>query len=555
MRAIRTLWAAGLMAAVAALASAQADAIKKDIQEVEDRATKPFEQREREAAMARLAESGDRAALGKLVRLLCDEFVHIRAAAERLLVRAGSADAVLIEDGLAHKQAEVRRRAARVLGRRNSETAVKPLGELLRTDKEEAVRVSCAQALGAVGRAKEPGKAACIEALARVLRAQDGTAGAAARELGLLGAPHVKEIAELLRARNADAVIGACDALAALRAVDTHAEALAKAAAHKDWRVRIAAVQALCNAESPDTATYAKVLSERLADTDWRVQRRAIEALVDLWQPLSVELLAKRLPEEKSALALDIVHALEDLTGSRLGYLAAAWPRWWETTGKSQSMPSRKPRPRHGWLRPPRAGRTEDGGAGATASYFDIPVFARPTVFVFDLSGSMRDAVSRTNPRIRTDVAREELARTLGQMPAGSSINLLIHRYSSDYPPRTETQTAFRTVQPADLKNIRAANDWIARQQAVGWGAFHEALIAAMTDPAASAIYFLSDGAPSRGEHVDREELIQALAQARRFSPVVIHGVLVGGGGRDEEFMRGLAESCGGGFGDARERK
>lgn len=169
------------------------------------------------------------------------------------------------------------------------------------------------------------------------------------------------------------------------------------------------------------------------------------------------------------------------------------------------------------------------------------------------MSGSVRDPVSRDIGKLRIDLAREELARTLASMPEGASFNLVIFRYYSEFPVRTEVQRAFaKGVATVNPKHIELANKWIEGMPAVGWGAFYEGIAASLEDPAVQVLYFMSDGAPSRGEFTDRDELVEAVASLRRFSPVVMHTVLVGGGNRDEEFMKTLAESCGGTTADAR---
>jgi len=542
-------------------ALAQPDAVKQDLKEVDDRADKPFEQYERESAMRRLGESGDPAAFAKLVSLLNDDFVSIRTSAQRILVSAkGDAGSVLVRDGLTHKQAEVRRRSATVLGKRKDAAATKPLANLLKGEKDESVRVACVHALGAVaaGFGKDwAGDKELSSALERALKGNDAPAGAAALQLGQLGAvQYAARIAELAKGKSAESAIGGCDGLAALGVAAEHLEALAKAAAAKDWRVRIAAAQALCSVrqDGHDDALR-ESLAALLADSDWRVRRRCIESLVDLWRPLSADLLAARIGKESSVLALDIAHALEDLTGTRQGYLPEAWSRWWESSGRAKGLVARRERPAQGWLRPPRPGSVDAGGSGATATYFDIPVFAQPTAYVFDMSGSMRDPVSRDNSKIRSVLAREELARTLKASPAGTSFNLVIYRYYSEFPVRTEVLRAFSAAQPLGPKTLESADKWIAGQQAFGWGAFYEGLVAAMADPAVQVIQFLSDGAPSRGEFTDREELIEALGVVRRFAPVVVNAVLVGGARRDEDFMRDMATNCGGSFADARTRR
>lgn len=548
---MRSVAACALLLLLSVVALAQSDAIKKDIKDVDDRASKPFEQYEREDAMRRLGKSGEAAAISKLIELLNDNFINIRTSAQRILVTAtGEVDAALVAEGLSHKQTEIRRRAAVILGLRRADSALEALIKSLKADKDAGVRSACANAVGAIAK---PDDKEATSALEKALKAGDESAGAAARQLGQLGLSDAAEkIEPLLKSSSADAAVGACDGLAALKLAGVHFEALAKATGHKDYRVRIGAAQALATlTEIADEAAFRKAFGGLLEDSDWRVRRRTIEALVDLWQLAGAQLLVERIEHEETALYLDIVHALEELTGTRQGYAPQAWVKWWDGAGRNAGLAKRTKRPAQGWLRAPRKGETGQGG-GATATYFDIPVFAQPTAFVFDMSGSMRDAVSKDNPTLRVDVARTELARTLKALPAETLINMLIYRYYSEYPVRTEVLRAFKTVQPLSAKNADIANKWIESQQAVGWGAFYEAIMAALEDAQVQVICFLSDGAPSRGEFTDREELIAALEQARRFSPVVIHTVLVGGGRKDEDFMRGMAESCGGSFADAR---
>lgn len=541
---------------------AQPEDVKNDLQEVDARRDKPFEQREREEAMRRLARSGDAAAVEKLIELLGDDFVHIRATAQRELANVkGDADNSLVDVGLKHKQAEVRRRSALVLGKRKSVAAVEALVDVLKEDREETVRAASARALGVIAAAQPAdwkSREDVVEALEKALKKGDASSGVAAHELGRLGeSASADKIAALLKKGAPEAAIGAADGLVALGVVAEHAEDLARAADHKDWRVRIAIAQALsASKEVVDETNYRATYAELLEDKDWRVRRRSIEALVDLWRPLSVAVLVERLPDEEGALVLDIVHALEDLTGIKQGYLKDAWINWYKGTGKDRPLAERKKRPEYGWLRLPKPGAVESGGGGATASYFEIPVYSQASAFVFDMSGSMRDPVGRDNPTIRVDLARNELAKTLDDLPVGTPFNLLIYRYYSDFPIRTEIQSAFsKGVQPLNTKNVAEANKWIDGQPAVGWGAFYEGLQAAFADPVVQVVYFMSDGAPSRGEYVERDELIEALAEARRFSPVTVHGVLVGGGRRDQEFMEGMAKACGGSFADARNSK
>lgn len=514
----------------------------EDLAEIDQYAKEPFKQIERERAMRRLASEGGEKAAAKLVELLGDEFIHIRESATELLVNmhGDEATSAAQKDGLASKSAEVRARSAEVLGLRFASAAVEDLAKLLKKDKDETVRFRAAQALGILG--GETARAALRDGLKL-----DGEAcGECARALGRLGdAESADKLVKLLDKKDGLAAVGAADGLSALGA-DGYVEALAKAADHKDWRARIAVAQAFARLEKPESRETAReALEALLADDDWRVRRRTVEALVDLWDKLSIDLLAARLGEEKEApLTYDLVHALEDLSGERKGYEPGAWQLWWKTKASSFELRQKPKRPANGWLRMPEAGAVGDG-KGVSATFFDVPVFAQDAAFVFDASGSMRDELA--GGKTKFDRCREELHRTLDALPEGTSFNLVIYRYESNFPPTTALLRAFdKGVRKAEKKSIDAAMKWIEGQEAKGWGAFYEGITGAMEDPAIRVVYFLSDGSPSRGRCTRRESLIFALRESTRFHPITLNTVLIGGQRRDRELMQEMAEALGG---------
>ncbi len=514
---------------------------KADIREIDDLKSDPFKQYEREDKMRALARSGSAEAANKLIELLADEYVHIRDAASDILIEMkGDAVVPCLIKALAHKHVEVRWRAADVLGYRQAATAVKELADKLKGDKEVAVREACARALGYIG--NEEAKKALIAALA-----QGGApAGAAARMLGVLRATEAtNSIDKLLKDKDWQAVVGALDGLGDL-SPDLNVKSIAKCQANKDWRVRIATAQSLARVSTTEGVAEARAaFALLLKDNDWRVRRRTIEAVIFWWQPDSVELLIETLSTEKSALVHDLVHGLEDLSGERKGYRAEGWKTWWESSAKTLV---KKPRQTfQGWLRAPEKGRLAESGGGETTTFFDVPVLKQNAAFAVDLSGSMRNPLSQNDSRIPIELAREELKRTLAAMPQGSMFNVCAYRYSSKFPPETEWLRAFKDgVRDINDANIKAGNDWLAKLEVKGWGAFYEALTMCTDDPKVQAIYFLSDGAPSRGAYVRRENLLAALRKAMRFCPVTINTVTISTKGRDIEFMEDIAKEGGG---------
>jgi hypothetical protein len=70
---------------------------------------------------------------------------------QRELVKAkGDADTSLVKEGLVHKQAEILCRSALALGQRNSAASTDALLNLLKADREDAVRAAAARALGEI---------------------------------------------------------------------------------------------------------------------------------------------------------------------------------------------------------------------------------------------------------------------------------------------------------------------------------------------------------------------------------------------------------------------
>lgn len=514
---------------------------KADIKEIDDLKSDPFKQYEREDKMRALAKSGSAEAAQKLIELLADDYIHIRDAASDLLIemKGDSVNDCLMK-ALGHKFTDVRWRAADVLGYRGVSAATKELADRLKTEKESVAREAYARALGAIGNDD------ATKSLMGALAQGGATAGASARALGQLG---VKEAAEkferLLKDKEWQAVVGALDGFAYL-GPDSATKAVAKLESHKDWRVRIALAQCLAKLTVAEAIAEAKpAIATLLKDADWRVRRRAVEAMIDLWQPASVELLIDALAAEKTAIIHDIVHALELLSGERKGYRSEGWKLWWDSSKKE--LAAKPKRPAQGWLHAPEKGRLSESGEGETTTFFDVPVLKQNAAFVVDLSGSMRNPLSKSDARIPLELAREELKKTLAAMPKGSAFNICAYRYSSKFPPETEWLRAFKDgVLELNAANVKAGNEWIAKLEARGWGAFYEALTLSMEDPKVQAIYFLSDGAPSRGAYVRRENLLAALRKAMRFCPVTISTVTISTKGRDIEFMEDIAKEGGG---------
>jgi HEAT repeat protein len=518
---------------------------ESDVKKIEDLKMEVHDQSSRRAAIRRVGKAGTDTAARTLVELLCDSYDMIRQVAfEALVGMSGSdVDTVLIEEGLAHDNAIVRREVCDILAIRKPKQAAEPLTRVMKRDKDDSVPPRAARAVGFIGGEDAKGE---LERGLKRKGALGGQSAIALARLELVDEELSEDIAKLAGDRDWQGAVGALDAIKMV-GPDPWLEDLGDALKNRDWRPRIALAQCLAAVDSDEQRAYVvELYTELLEDDDWRVRRRTIEALVDWWQVEAIKLLIDTLEEEEGSLRYDIVHALVALCGGAFGYNTEAWKLWWVQKGESYQLREKPKRPRNGWLKAPDKDQVEREGGGHTATFFNVPVFEQDSTFVFDMSGSMRNEVSKDDPRIKGDIALQELARTLESMPEGADFNVQIFRFWSEWPQRTQEQSAFDSVQPLTDKNIKKAREWIASQEIRGYGAFYEAILMACKDPSVEVVYFLSDGGPSQGRYCEKSNCAPALLEALRFYPVTIHTVLIGGSNSDEKFMEELAQQHGG---------
>ena len=86
---------------------------------------------------------------------------------------------------------------------------------------------------------------------------------------------------------------------------------------------------------------------------------------------------------------------------------------------------------------------------------------------------------------------------------------------------------------PRFLAGIRFG-DWTN-----SYGALDESL---KLDGNTEAIYFLTDGEPTRGKITDVREIVRVISRENRFRRIQLNAVQIGGGPLATEFMKALAK-------------
>lgn len=352
-----------------------------------------------------------------------------------------------------------------------------------------------------------------------------------------------------LRGTNPDNLVGAVDFLR------NHGAAPYQKELQRAWKkiprmigysARISIVQALATIPVDEWIPSTRdLMVEALENRDWRVRRRAVESMIEIWSPLSIDLLLETLPENPGNPDLfDWHNALSDMTGEKKPVDAMVWRVYSQMYPSPRKIVDRKEKPDGGWLRAPAEGV---GNAavkdGPTVVFFDLPVLAADAVFLFDLSGSMNgDFGGRT----RMEAARIEVHSMLEKwlsLPRTEQprFNLVLFREPYGDPWNARIDRVFPRLAPLSPQNAQTAAQWFSSQGTCRF-AYQESIEAAIEDPECRFIYFLSDGEPWGGRCNDLDRLLKELERVTRFHPVAIHNVVIGGGEKAEEYCEKISQ-------------
>jgi HEAT repeat protein len=456
-------------------------------------------------------------------RLKSPEVPVRRQAAEDLAKFDTPAGARLLLEAIEDPAPKVRDEAVRSLGRLGKTEALAVVAKEGLASKHAGVRLGCAEALG---RARGTFDRASLLRMAQAEK--DPLARLAAiRSLGRVGA--AAEFDPLSRLEGKDPEVRA-EVLRALAAIDgARAKPILREALGGPDDVAAAALRTFSEADSDEGLEHAIRL---LASTGWRARSQAIRTLERSRDAQSIEALLGRLAvEERPRLREDIARALRSLTGMKFRTEAVEWERWWKENGA-------------GFRVPPRAGEAPPREA-TSASFCGLPLASDALVFVLDYSGSMREPAEAGSKETRKDRAVAELARALRALPPSARFNVLLVR--AEVEPYSR-----RGLQPAAPKSVEEAVSFAGRADARQSGDFWKGFRAAMEDPDADSVCFLSDGAPSAGTFVYRERLVEAVDALARLRQVEVNTALFGGSDFDRRFLEELARATGGDFRAAR---
>jgi len=301
--------------------------------------------------------------------------------------------------------------------------------------------------------------------------------------------------------------------------------------------IRIVALETLAK-YSMDKMLILKSASNLLSDKNQVVRISAVQSLKEIREKDSVKALIGQLPNASWRLRYDIIRALKDLTGQPFGFVSKTWLNWYEMNkDKIEIVP----------IKQPFDLKSLKDSSETIPTFFDIPILGRNIIFIIDFSGSMKyDAEGEANKGERKiDIALKELSGTLKSLSAETKFNIII---LSTEATRYNKRKAAKTMLLATDSNKKIALDFVKslwdRLEDIkrGRGDHYDALIEALSEPEVDKIFLLSDGKPTYGTYMHKDNIIENISRYNRFRKVIINTIMTGKKGTSRDLMEKLAE-------------
>jgi hypothetical protein len=413
----------------------------------------------------------------------------------------------------------------------------------------------------------------------RATKANQDQANAAAVLRVLAGHPSIEAQLELLRACRtmpSELRVQAVNAMAQDTSLDL-VPTLIELLRDSEPNVRIAAANAIGTSLAPHTD---ESLGKQPTGTALTLRDTALEKLGELlmrdqvWQvrsaaafslavmkckaaiPVLIHGLEAELNRKKDPWAMDVrLHKiLEGLTGqSVVRGSVAPWKQFWSREGDAFTV------------RPKAAPGKEPAVADKYEKFFDLEIESDRVLFVLDFSGSMAEpmtlkqgtgtgAVQTSTTTTKAELVVSELKKLILSLPDGAMVNLVVFgdevriwRQEGNHAALVKLDDETRDDLLGNfLDNLRpsgSTNLYGALETALGFGdrGLYDKYYAAGFD----TLYVISDGAPTAGKIVDKEEIRRRVREANNLRKIAIHCITFGDK-NDTDFLRPMAEENGG---------
>lgn len=268
-----------------------------------------------------------------------------------------------------------------------------------------------------------------------------------------------------------------------------------------------------------------KMAKRLIEDPAFAVRAQVVETIASLGTKEACGLLVDRLEKETSLrLRWRIVAELQRLSGSDLELNVPFWRKWVEGLDLAwKPATGEKPQPKE----------VKEQG---TTVFMGLPVLSDRVAILVDFSGSLWE--KRADGKTRKEVADEELAKLLKQLPPAAKFNVIPYT-GKPYPWE-------KALVPARKENVARAQDYFTKCKQTGKGNVWDAIELAITDPEVDTLLILTDGAPTGGPHWNLELMEPLLHEKLRFRKIAIDAVLVDAKKFLQDRWRAICEGTGG---------
>ncbi len=354
-------------------------------------------------------------------------------------------------------------------------------------------------------------------------------------------------------------------------------DALAKVLADGEPALKTAALDALALIRQPDRSLPAML--PLLESSEWQVRASAIQAIGKLRVKGAIQPLIGALRREEGRLRDDAMHALQETTTFDYADDAAAWQRWWDGIQERFQVPTDEEFAK----KKEAIARNQQKYKPTNATDFvGVASKSRRIVFMVDTSGSMEELIGDTRnfklqdrgyrSYMKMDIVKDELCRTLDALGPEVHFNLMTFA--------TEVKSWKSSLVPANVVNRTGAIKYVQGLKAIGGASqsfnngaglsgaagissgktnTYAALMACLEaggrglydksyGSQVDTVYFLSDGVPSTGDYVEKDDILAEVRRVNTLRKLAIHTISIGD--MDHALMEQLATQNGGTFVD-----
>ncbi len=262
-------------------------------------------------------------------------------------------------------------------------------------------------------------------------------------------------------------------------------------------------------------------------DAVYGFRKCLLYAVIEIGTIESIDFAIEHLPKLDGQLEFDMVHFLSHASLQRFGRNTEAWATWWKDN--REDFVFDQPADAFAFADTPSSDFVWDDDV---PEFYGIKIYAKRPVFIIDRSSSMKGA--------KLARAKQELLAAVMGLPEDTHFNIVI------FDAKTGTWKP-RGLFAATDANKAVAAKFVEYITAGKGTASYDALIRGFgVDGNTEAIFFMSDGNPTKGQITDKAEIVKDITRRNFFRRMVIYSVGVGVGGEDEVFMRALATQNGG---------